>query len=66
MIIKKGKDIMLTVDKINNLEYNNSILVDAIIKMQEILVEGYNKETPWTAIDECLKLLSKLDKEYKE
>lgn len=66
MIIKKGKDIMLTVDKINNLEYNNNILLDTIIKMQEILIEGYNNETPWTAIDKCLKLLSKLDKEYKE
>ena len=66
MIIKKGKDIMLTVDKINNLEYNNNILLDTIIKMQEVLVEGYNKETPLTAIDKCLKLLSKLEKEYKE
>ena len=66
MIIKKGKDIMLTVDKINNLEYNNNILVDTIIKMQEVLIEGYNNGTPWYAVDECLKLLSKLEKEYKE
>jgi hypothetical protein len=65
MIIKKGKDIMLTVDKINNLEYNNNILVDTIIKMQEVLIEGYNNGTPWTAIDKCLKLLNKLEKEYK-
>ena len=66
MNIKKGKDIMLTVDKINNLEYNNNILLDTIIKIQEILIEGYNNETPWSAIDKCLKLLSKLEKEYKE
>ena len=65
MIIKKGKDIMLTVDKINNLEYNNNILRDTIIKIQEVLIEGYNDETPWSAIDKCFKLLSKLDKEYK-
>lgn len=66
MIIKKGKDNMLTVDKINNLEYNNSILVDTIIKIQEELIQGYNNETPWTAIDKCLKLISELEKEYKE
>lgn len=57
---------MLSVDKINSLEYNNNILIDTITKMQEVLIEGYNNETPWTAIDKCFKLLSKLDKEYKE
>ena len=57
---------MLTVDKINKLEYNNNILIDTITKMQEALIEGYNDEMPWTAIDKCLKLLNKLDKEYKE
>lgn len=57
---------MLTVDKINNLEYNNDILIDTITKMQEALIEGYNDEMPWTAIDKCFKLLRKLDKEYKK
>ena len=57
---------MLTVDKINKLEYNNNILIDTISKIQEVLIEGYNDEMPWTAIDKCFKLLRKLDKEYRQ
>lgn len=65
MSIKKGKDNMLTVDKINNLEYNNNLMNDTLSYIYEQLVDGYNHEMPWTAIDNCLKAIGKCNKEYK-
>ena len=65
MNIKKGKDDMLTVDKINNLEYNNNLMNNTLSYIYEQLVDGYNHETPWAAIDNCLKAIDKCNKEYR-
>lgn len=57
---------MLSVDKINNLEYNNNLLNDTISKIHEELIEGYNTDMPYTAIHNCFKIILELERRYRK
>ena len=61
---------MLWVDKINKLEYMNTKMADTLISIRDILIDGYNEDLMYTAFDDAISLIDKLDhhleKYYKE
>ena len=55
---------MLTVDKINRLVKDNEDLIATLTKVYDILVDGYNEDTPYTAIDNAIKTIDKSGERY--
>ena len=55
---------MLTVDKINRLVSDNEDLISTLTKVYDILVDGYNRELPYTAIDSAIKTIEESGKRY--
>ena len=54
---------MLSVDRINKLEYYNDKMINVLITVQDILVEGVSNDMPYEAIDRVLEMLYWLDEE---
>ena len=57
---------MLTVDKINKLEFMNDKLSDALIKVRQLLIDGYNDDMPYIALDQAIDIIDKTDKELSK
>lgn len=57
---------MLTVDKINKLEFTNNRMADTLIKVRQLLIDGYNSEMPFTALDQAIDIIDKTDKELSK
>lgn len=55
---------MLSVDKINRLENDNSLLIGLITEVRELLIEGYNDEMPYASIDKAIKLIGEVEKQW--
>lgn len=54
---------MLTVDKINKLEYYNNKMINTLIAIRSILIDGYDTDMVYTAIDNSIDLIDRLDRE---
>lgn len=54
---------MLSVDRINKLEYYNDKMINVLITVQDILVEGVSNDMPYEAIYRVLEMLYWLDEE---
>lgn len=57
---------MLTVDKINKLEYLNSKMADTLNYIQSVLIDGYNYDLPYNAIKKSLQRIEAVDKELSK
>ena len=57
---------MLTVDKINKLEFMNDKMADALIKIRQLLIDGYDNDMMYTAMDKSIDVIDKLDKELSK
>lgn len=54
---------MLSVDKINKLEYYNNKMINLLTHIKDILIDGVEHEVPYYTIDKVLDLIDKLDEE---
>ena len=57
---------MLTVDKINKLEFMNDKMANALIKVRQLLIDGYDADMVYTAIDQAIDIIDKTDKELNK
>ena len=57
---------MLTVDKINKLEFMNDKMANALIKVRQLLIDGYDTDMVYTAIDKAIDIIDKTDKELNK
>ena len=57
---------MLTVDKINKLEFMNDKMANALIKVRQLLIDGYDTNMVYTAIDKAIDIIDKTDKELNK
>lgn len=57
---------MLTVDKINKLEFMNDKMVNALIKVRQLLIDGYDTDMVYTAIDKAIDIIDKTDKKLNK
>ena len=57
---------MLTVDKINRLEGMNNTLSDTLIKVRQLLIDGYDTDMVYTAIDKAIDIIDKVDKQLSK
>ena len=57
---------MLTVDKINKLEFMNDRMADALIKIRQLLIDGYDNDMMYTAMDKAVDIIDKTDKELSK
>ena len=57
---------MLTVDKINKLEFMNDKMANALIKVRQLLIDGYDTDMVYTAIDKAIDVIDKTDKKLNK
>ena len=57
---------MLSVDKINKLEFMNDRMADSLIKVRQLLIDGYDTDMVYTAIDKAIDIIDKVDKQLSK
>lgn len=57
---------MLDVNKINKLEFMNNRMADTLIKVRQLLIDGYNNDMTYTAFDEAITTINRVDDELSK
>lgn len=57
---------MLDVNKINKLEFMNNRMADTLIKVRQLLIDGYNNDMTYTALDEAISTINRVDNELSK